>query len=139
MTQDDPVPGMPELHRQERSLPLDASGRPLIPSRVPETRPTPLVGSFIYVSLVALVGGALAITALELGAHLSDPVVRISALAAAVALAIVTVDAMVRIWRSAWAWMPVDRGQGLFRLVWTGTLVAVLGVISLAAWIVLQA
>jgi len=91
------------------------------------------------VSLVGLVGGAIAITALELGAHLSDPIVRIPALVAAVALAVVTADSLVRIWRSAWAWMPVNRGQGLFRLVWTGTLVAVLAVLVLAAWIVLQA
>jgi hypothetical protein len=29
-------------------------------------------------------------------------------------LVITTADAIVRIWRSAWAWMPVD-GKGAFR------------------------
>jgi len=39
-------------------------------------------------------------------------------------LAVVTVDAIVRIWRSAWAWLPVDRARGLFRFIWAAVLVA---------------
>ena len=27
-------------------------------------------------------------------------------------------DAVIRIWRSAWAWMPVDASKGLFRIAW---------------------
>ena len=30
-------------------------------------------------------------------------------------------DAILRIWRAAWAWMPVDRTKGLFRLAWVLT------------------
>jgi hypothetical protein len=44
------------------------------------------------------------------------------ALAGGGVLVAVTLDAIVRIWRSAWAWMPVNRGLGLFRLVWVVTL-----------------
>jgi hypothetical protein len=42
---------------------------------------------------------------------------------------ITTSDAIVRIWRSAWAWMPVDRGKGLFRLAWV--VVSVVGLLAL--------
>ena len=42
---------------------------------------------------------------------------------------ITTSDAIVRIWRSAWAWMPVDRGKGLFRLAWVA--VSVVGLLAL--------
>ena len=40
-------------------------------------------------------------------------------------------DAIVRIWRSAWAWMPVDRTKGLFRLAWVAT--SVVGLLALVA------
>jgi len=44
-----------------------------------------------------------------------------------------TADALVRIWRSAWAWMPVDRAKGLFRLAWVVTsLVGLAGLIVAA-------
>ena len=59
--------GVPELDRQERPIPLDVHGRPLVPQRVPETAPTPLQSSFIYLSIVVLVCGVIAIAALELG------------------------------------------------------------------------
>ena len=36
---------------------------------------------------------------------------------------------IVRIWRSAWAWMPVDRGKGSFRLAWV--VVSVIGLTAL--------
>ena len=48
---------------------------------------------------------------------------------AAPLLVITTSDAIVRIWRSAWAWMPVDRGKGLFRLAWVA--VSVIGLLAL--------
>ena len=42
-----------------------------------------------------------------------------------------TGDAVLRIWRSAWAWMPVDRGKGLFRLAWV--VVSLVGLAALVA------
>ena len=68
--------------------------------------------------MVVLICGAIAITALELGASLGSPLVKLCVLIAAPLLVVTTADAVVRIWRSAWAWMPVDRGKGLFRLAW---------------------
>ena len=50
---------------------------------------------------------------------------------AAPLLVVTTVDAIVRIWRSAWAWMGVDRGKGMFRLAWV-----VVSIVGLAALIV---
>jgi hypothetical protein len=130
---------MPLLDRQERPVRLDSSGRPLVPGRVPETRPTPLQEAFIPLSLVALICGVVAITALNLGAALSDPLVRVPMLVAAVVLAVVTVDALVRVWRSVWAWLPVDRGRALFRLVWVAALAIILGLLAVAALVVLAA
>jgi hypothetical protein len=115
-----------DLDRQERPEMLAADGRPLVPSRVPETRPTPLQDWFIYLSVVVLICGTIAISALELGARLGDAIVRIPFVIGGLTLAIVTLDAVVRVWRSAWAWLPVDRGRGLFRLVWSAVLVGVL-------------
>jgi hypothetical protein len=127
--------GMPVLDRQavpatagDARLPRDArllgdahlppSLRGLPPRSVPETRPTPLQKHFVLVSAPALLLGAIAITALELGAGFDSPLVRICVLLAAPLLLITTADAALRIWRSAWAWMPVDRGRALFRLAW---------------------
>ena len=122
MDKDDFAPGGPQLDRQERPIRLDAHGRPLVPSRVPETRPTPLQAGFIYLSIVVLVCGVVAIVSLELGSRLDAPLVRLPVLIGGGVLVAVTLDAIVRIWRSAWAWMPVNRGLGLFRLVWVVTL-----------------
>ena len=44
-------------------------------------------------------------------------------------LVITTADAVVRIWRAAWAWMPVDRTKGLFRLAWVA--VSLIGLAAL--------
>ena len=77
-----------------------------------------------------LICGAIAITALNLGAQLGHPLVKLCVLVAAPLLVITTADAILRIWRSAWAWMPVDRGKGWFRLAWV-----VVSVIGLAALI----
>jgi hypothetical protein len=122
MDQDDVVPGGPRLDRQERPTRLDARGRPLIPGRVPETRPTPLQAGFIYLSIVVLVCGVVAIASLELGSPLAAPQVRFPVLIGGAVLVAITLDAIVRIWRSAWAWMPVDRGRGWFRMLWVATL-----------------
>jgi hypothetical protein len=97
---------------------LPPSLRRLPPRSVPETRPTPLQKHYVLVSAPALVLGAIAITALELGAGLGSPLVRACVLLAAPLLLLGTADAALRIWRSAWAWMPVDRTKGLFRLAW---------------------
>jgi hypothetical protein len=44
---------------------------------------------------------------------------------------VTTADAVLRIWRSAWAWMPVDRTKGLFRLAWVA--VSLIGLAALVA------
>jgi hypothetical protein len=60
-------------------------------------------------------------------------------LVAAPLLAVANADAVVRIWRSAWAWMPVDRGKGLFRLAWVAAGVLLYALLVGAAWLVLAA
>jgi len=139
MDHDEILESGPRLDRQEVKVARDAKGRPLVPSRVPETRPTPLQDAFIYLSIGVLLSGVIAITALELGARLSDPVIRLPVLVGGALLALVTLDAMVRIWRSAWAWLPVDRGRGLFRFVWVAVLGASLAVLAAIVWLVFSA
>jgi hypothetical protein len=64
--------------------------------------------------------------------------VKLCVLVAAPLLVVTTADAAVRIWRSAWAWMPVDRGKGLFRLAWVVvTLVGLAGLVVAAAAVIL--
>lgn len=133
------VAGMPQLDRQERPVRVDRSGRPLVPARVPETRPTPLGELFIHLSIVVLACGVIAISALELGTPLGAPIVRVPVLIGCSVLLLVTVDAVVRIARSAAAWWAVDRGRALFRTLWVGVLAATLPLIGLAAWAVLTA
>lgn len=139
MDHEDLAHGGQALDRQVRSVGLDAQGRPLVPSRVPETKPTPLQNAFIFLSIVVLVSGILAIGSLELGSPLGAPVVKIPVLAGGLVLVALTLDAMVRIWRAAWAWMPVDRGRGWFRLVWDGVLGLSLLLVVGAMLIVAQA
>jgi hypothetical protein len=115
---DDRATGGPALDRQERPQRLDVRGRPLVPSRVPEEQPTPLRDTFIYVSIVALVCGVIAIMALELGTPFSSWLVRLPILVGGACLLAVTVDAIVRIARSVRAWMPVHPGTAWFRVVW---------------------
>jgi hypothetical protein len=122
MDSDDTLEGMPQLDRQERTLPVDAQGRRLVPQRVPETQPTPLQDSFIYLSIVVLICGVIAITALELGTPMSSLIVKVPVLIGGVVLVAVTADALLRVWRSVPAWWPVDRGRALFRLVWAAVL-----------------
>ena len=112
--------------RPERPQPRDAGGRRLVPSRVAEERP-PLLGDwFVYFSVVVLICGVVAITALELGTPLTSGIVRVPALVGAGLLVILSADAALRVWRSAWAWLPVDRGRGAFRFVWAAVLVGIL-------------
>ena len=123
-------PGMPVLDRQ----PIGAR----TPDRIPETAPTPLQKHYINLSAIALVAGAIAITALEAGTPMTSPLVKLCVLIGAPIFVLTTADAAMRFWRSAWAWMPIDRGRGLFRILWT--LAALLGigvVIGVASVIVL--
>jgi hypothetical protein len=134
-------PGMPVLDRQPAGQPtgLPPSLRGLPPRSVPEVAPTPLQRHYINLSVPVLIAGAIAITALNLGATLGDPLVKLCVLVAAPLLVITTADAILRIWRSAWAWMAVDRGKGWFRLAWVA--VSVIGLVALvgAAVVVLLA
>jgi hypothetical protein len=54
-------------------------------------------------------------------------------------LAIANADAIVRIWRSAWAWMPVDPARGIFRLTWVAAALLVYVLLVGATWMVLAA
>jgi hypothetical protein len=112
-------PGMPVLERQAARIPtLPPSLAGQRPRSVPETEPTPLQRHYVLLSVVALLAGAIGITALEAGVPPASPLVKLCALIASPIIVITTLDASLRIWRSAWAWMPVDRGRGLFRLSW---------------------
>jgi hypothetical protein len=114
-----------ELHRQE----LPPPRRPQPPQRVPEASP-PLLGDwFIYLSVIVLFCGVIAITALEFGNTLSSPIVKIPALIAAGLLIPISADAAIRSWRSAWVWLPIDRPRGLSRFIWA----AVLGAITVGS------
>ena len=93
----------------------------------------------MLLSAPALILGAAAITALEIGVPLDSALVRLCVLVAAPLLAIANADAIVRIWRSAWAWMPVDRTKGLFRLAWVAVGVFLYALLVVAAWLVLAA
>ena len=133
-------PGMPVLDRQPvRPTTLPPSLQGLPPRSVPEVAPTPLQKHYINLSVIVLICGAVAITSLELGAGLGSPIVKLCVLIATPLLVVTTADAVVRIWRSAWAWMDVDRGKGLFRLAWV--VVSLIGLVALVvgALIVLTA
>ena len=137
-------PGMPVLDRQAMPMPRPASTLPpslqgLPPRSVPEVAPTPLQPYYINLSVIVLICGAIAISALELGAGLGSPLVKLCVLIAAPLLVVTTADAVLRIWRSAWAWMPVDRTKGLFRLAWVAVSVVGLTALVLAALLVIVA
>ena len=112
-------PGMPVLDRQPigHDRPID---------RIPETDPTPLQKHYINLSAIALVAGAVAITGLETGMPLSSPLIKLCILVGVPIFVLTTADAALKFYRSAWAWMPIDRGRGLFRLTWVA--VALLGI-----------
>jgi len=123
---------MPVLDRQAVRTPvLPPSLQGLPPRSVPEIAPTPLQPHYINLSVIVLICGAIAITALELGVTLGSPLVKVCVAIAALLLLMTTADAVLRIWRSAWAWMPVDRTKGLFRLAWVA--VSVIGLVLLVA------
>jgi hypothetical protein len=141
-------PGMPVLDRQAPGGAAGAAGAvatrtgPVVPSlppslqglpprSVPETEPTPLQKHYVLMSVPVLILGAIAITSLEVGVPLGSPLIKVCVLIAAPLLVITTADAVVRIWRSAWAWMPVDRTKGLFRLAWVA--VSIVGLVALIA------
>ena len=125
-------PGMPVLDRQAVRTPvLPPSLQGLPPRSVPEIAPTPLQPHYINLSVIVLICGAIAFTALELGVTLGSPLVKVCVAIAAPLLLMTTADAVLRIWRSAWAWMPVDRTKGLFRLAWVA--VSVVGLVLLVA------
>jgi hypothetical protein len=132
--------GMPVLDRQPvraPAVPPSLAGQP--PRSVPEAHPTPLQRHYILLSAPALVLGAIAITAVELGAPLGSPLVKACVLVAAPLLAIANADALLRIWRAAWAWMPVDPAKGLFRLAWFAAAALLYVLLLVAAWLVLTA
>ena len=89
--------GMPVLDRQGIG-PDRVPDR--IPDRIPETAPTPLQRQYINLSAIALVAGAVAITAIETGSPLSSPLVKLCTLVAAPLFVITTADAALRFWRS---------------------------------------
>jgi hypothetical protein len=112
-------PGMPVLDRQ-------GIGSGQSPDRIAETKPTPLQRYYINLSAIALVAGALGITAVEAGTPISSPIVKLCALVAAPIFVLTTADAALRFYRSAWAWMPINPARGMFRLTWV--LAALLGI-----------
>jgi hypothetical protein len=124
--------GMPALDRQPigHDRPID---------RIPETKPTPLQKHYINLSAIALVAGAIAITAVETGTSMRSPLVKFCVLIAAPILVLTTADAALRFYRSAWAWMPVNLGRGLFRLTWVGAALLGIGIVVGAASLVLSA
>ena len=131
--------GMPVLERQPVRAPIvPPSLRGLPPRSVPETAPTPLQKHYVLLSVPVLLLGAVAITALELGTPIASPLIKLCVVVAAPLLVVTTADALVRIWRSAWAWMPVDRGKGLFRLAWVvASLVGLFGLVAAAVIVIL--
>lgn len=144
--------GMPVLERQSArasgtppsvlgvhvtNLPPSLQGLP--PRSVPETAPTPLQKHYVLLSVPVLILGAIAITTLELGTPLGSPLIKLCVLVAAPLLVLTTGDAVVRIWRSAWAWMPVDSTKGLFRLAWVATSLVGQAALVVAAGIVILA
>jgi len=141
-------PGMPVLDRQAIGTSTGGSARPatlppslqgLPPRSVPELAPTPLQHHYVLLSVPVLIAGTIAISALELGVSPVSPLVKLCVLIGAPLLVLTTADAVVRIWRSAWAWMPVDRGKGLFRLAWVVVSIVGLAVLVAAALLILLA
>jgi hypothetical protein len=130
-------PGMPVLERQHPTLPPSLAALP--PRSVPETRPTRLQKQFVPLSAVALIAGVIAITALELGVPIGSLLVKLCAVIAAPILLVTTADAAIRIWRSVWAWMPVDRTRAWFRLAWVVVALVWIAIVLGATFIVLTA
>ena len=132
-------PGLPPAGLAHTSTGVPASLAGLPPRSVPEVRPTPLQKHYVLLSAPALILGTVAITALEMGVALGNPLIKLCVLIAAPLLAIANADAIVRIWRSAWAWMPVDATKGRFRLAWVAVGVILYALLLAAAWLVVTA
>ena len=123
---------MPVLDRQ-------GIGADRAPDRIPETKPTPLQKHYINLSAIALVAGAFAITGIETGIPLSSPIIKLCALIGAPLFIATTADAALRFYRSARAWMPIDRGRALFRLTWVAAALIGIGVVAGIASVILVA
>ena len=123
---------MPVLDRQ-------GIGADRAPDRIPETKPTPLQKHYINLSAIALVAGAFAITGIETGIPLSSPIIKVCALIGAPLFIATTADAALRFYRSARAWMPIDRGRALFRLTWVAAALIGIGVVAGIASVILVA
>jgi hypothetical protein len=123
-----------DLDRQE--IPRRTGARPEPPQRLPESNPAVLGDWFIYLSVVVLICGVVVITALNFGSTLASPLVRVPALIGAGLLVPLSADAALRSWRSAWAWLPIDRPRGLARFVWAFVLGGIF-VASIAAVLLL--
>ncbi len=131
---------MPVLDRQLDPVPhLPASLQGLPPRSVPETAPTPLQQHYVMLSVPVLISGALAITALEFGTPIGSPLVKLCALVGAPLLLVTGTDATLRIWRSAWAWLPVNRARALFRITWVAAALVGLGVLTWGSLMILFA
>jgi hypothetical protein len=124
-----------DLDRQE--LPPPRADEP--PQRVPEVKP-PLLGDwFIYLSIIVLFCGVIAITALELGNTIDAAIVRVPAIIGAAILALVSADAALRTYRSVGAWWPISRTRALQRAVWTVVLVcAGMASLGLVAYLLIR-
>ncbi|MFM2147246.1 MAG: hypothetical protein RL546_416 [Chloroflexota bacterium] len=120
-------PGMIILDRQE--VPLADDG---LPAYVAEEAPTPLRGAYIYLSVVGFFCGTIVISALNLGASWSDPIVKVPVLIGAIPLFIAMGEAGLRIARSVPAWWPINRGRALFRAGWVLTIAALALILALA-------
>ena len=132
-----PAPVRP-ARPDESHLPPSLRGLP--PRSVPETSPTPLQKHFVLLSAPALILGCDRDHRARARARASRARWSRSASSSRRPLLLVTTaDATLRIWRSAWAWMPVDRGRGLFRLAWVVVSLIFLALIVLAVALVLGA
>ena len=120
-------PGMIILDRQE--VPLADDG---LPAYVAEEAPTPLRGAYIYLSVIGFFCGTIVISALNLGASWSDPIVKIPVLIGALPLFIAMGEAGLRIARSVPAWWPINRGRALFRAGWVLTIATLALILALA-------
>jgi hypothetical protein len=109
-----------QLDRQE--IQRRQTTKPEPPQRLPESNPPMLGDWFIYLSVIVLICGVIAITAFEFGSAPTSALVRIPAIVALGLLVPLSADAAVRSWRSAWAWLPVDKPRGLARFVWAAVL-----------------
>ena len=70
---------------------------------------------------------------------MTSPLVKLFILVGAPILVITTGDAALRFWRSAKAWLPVDRGRAMFRLVWAAAAVLGIGIVIGVASVILFA